>query len=132
MTQELKPIERAVATCVVAGHSKKDIAEMVHLSTHGVDKVYRRIFDKWQINKATDIVREWFVRRYNISRTELTETLKHPAIVGVAFFFTISLTLIALDLPTIRTARTARTIRSSRSRRGRENDFLFDPEKLTA
>lgn len=132
MLQELTHSEKVVMTYVVAGLTKKEIAAKIHRSFHAVDKVYRNIFRKLEIAKDTEMVREWFIRRYNISRTELNETLKHPAIYGVALFLTISLTQILMEIPTLRPVRTARTMRSSRGRKGRENDYLFDPEKLTA
>jgi len=124
--------EQLVATYVVAGLSKKEIAEKIHRSFHTVSMTYRNIYAKLGISKETDLVREWFVRRYNLCRVELNETLKHPAIYGVAFFLTITLTQIVQDMPTLRPVRTARASRTSRSRRSKEGDFMFDPEKLTA
>jgi len=129
---ELTNNEKMVMTYVVAGYTKKEIAGLIHRSFHAVDKVYRNIFRKLNIRKDTEMVREWFVLQYNISRIELNETLKHPAVYGVALFLTISLTQIVMDMPTLRPARTARTTRSSSGRRNRDNDFLLDPKKLTA
>ena len=132
MSQELTSNEKVIMTYVVAGLTKKEIAAKIHRSFHAVDAVYRNIFRKLNIRKDTEIVREWFILRYNINRAELNQALKHPAIYGVAFFLTISLTTIILDNPNLQPIRTSRAARAPRARRARNNDFLFDPEKHVA
>lgn len=67
ITASLTPRETQIAELLAWGHSKKEVAYELSISTRTVENTARSIYEKVGIQKATELCVWWFCTSYNIS-----------------------------------------------------------------
>lgn len=66
-TAKLTPRENEMAEYLAWGATKKDIANLLTLSTRTVENTARSIFEKTGVTKVNELAAWWFCSHFNIS-----------------------------------------------------------------
>ncbi|MDD4593042.1 MAG: helix-turn-helix transcriptional regulator [Parabacteroides sp.] len=67
MTAELTKREIQISELIAWGASKKDVASLLFISEHTVDKHVRHIYEKTGCTKINELSAWWFCKHFNIS-----------------------------------------------------------------
>lgn len=65
-TAQLTTREREIGELLAWGAAKKEVADMLHISESTVANTARSIYDKLEIQKATELSVWWFCTRFSI------------------------------------------------------------------
>ncbi len=122
MTQVLTKQEQRISEMIAWGAAKKDVARLLYISEHTVDKHVRNIYEKTGCSKINELSAWWFCTHFNISFSLSPLVTK---IVSIALLIIFSYGEIKetsqITQPRLRTrARTERVVTRSRSPRYRE------------
>jgi len=118
MRPAITPREMQIWSMVVDGRTKKEIACNLGRSYHTVNQLYRNLYQKLNICKETDLVREWFIYHAIVTKDELSRAIRHHAAPAIMFFLMITAAQITLDTPAVRARTTSRTVSRTSSRSG--------------
>lgn len=117
--------ETQVAELLAWGAAKKEVADMLAISTRTVENTTRKIYTKCGIQKATELCVWWFTTKCGVSMN--LSPIKRR-IGAIALFLLMTPTLFGQNNPDMARCRTARSCRTMRTANGRraENDIDFD------
>lgn len=131
----LTPRESEVAELLAWGAAKKEVANMLGLTTRTVENFARSIFEKAEVNSIGAMSAWWFCRNYPIPVTDnpipermeiFRVALKHKLMAIALFAILVPKELINHDdlFRTVRRTTIQRTI--GRTRRNISNDYLIE------
>lgn len=117
--------EDQVWNMYVQGMAKKEIAAKLNRSFHTINQITRNLYEKLQITKETELIREWFIHHAIITRDELKRAIAHKSAPLIALFIVITAFQIVFETPAVRVMRPGRTVSRSanRSNSGRRKDY---------
>jgi DNA-binding CsgD family transcriptional regulator len=117
--------ETQVAELLAWGAAKKEVADMLTISTRTVENIARNIYAKIGIQKATELCVWWFTTKCGVSMNLSPFARK----VGALFLFLLlTPTMFGQNNPDMARCRTAKTCRTVRAARGRRADTDTDFE----
>ncbi len=122
MTQVLTKQEERISEMIAWGAAKKDVARLLYISEHTVDKHVRNIYEKTGCSKINELSAWWFCTHFNISfsLSPLVTKMVSIALLIIFSYGEIKETS-QITQPRLRTrARTERVVTRSRSPRYRE------------
>lgn len=122
MTAVLTKQEQRISEMIAWGAAKKDVARLLYISEHTVDKHVRNIYEKTGCSKINELSAWWFCTRFNISfsLSPLVTKMVSIALLIIFSYGEIKETS-QITQPRLRTrARTERVVTRSRSPRYRE------------
>ncbi len=105
--------ENQIAELIALGWAKKEVAEKLNISSHTVHTTTRNIFDKLQIQKATELSVWYFITRYKL-------VLKEGAKASIVITIVMLIMITEFSFLRPRTPNCRRT--EIRLRRRQEND----------
>lgn len=106
-TLKITQRERQIWAMIAQGMTKKEVANELGRSFHTVNQIVRNLYDKLQIRKETELVREWFFHTDLVSRVEFKRTVAQKGFFVAVFFLTVTGFQIASNTPTFRIGRVA-------------------------
>ena len=119
--------ETQIAELLAWGAAKKEVADMLAISTRTVENTARNVYAKIGIQKATELCVWWFTTKCGVSMALSPLKRKFGALV---LLLLMTPTVFGQNNPdmarTSRTARTARMARAARSGRRADTDIEFD------
>ena len=124
VSAKLTPRETEVAELLAWGLCKKEVADRLYISPRTVENTTRNIYEKADIQKATELCVWWFCTRCGVS-FDLSPIKRQ--LLSVAFLLMLFPQISQHNEDVVRTFRTPRTqnTRTAGTRQGRrnENDF---------
>lgn len=125
MNASVTPRESQIWAMMVQGYTKKEIASELDRSVHTVNQLVRQLYDKLDIRKETDLVREWFVFHTFITRDELAKAIRSKAAPVALMFLIVTGVQMFVNAPAVRVVRpvASRTITRTPSQGRRKQDF---------
>ena len=124
--------ETQVAELLAWGAAKKEVADMLTISTRTVENTARNIYAKCEIQKATELCVWWFTTKCGVNMNLSPIKRKLGAL---ALLMLLSPTVFGqsnTDMArTSRMTRTARTVRVARGGRRADTDIDFDFDYLS-
>ncbi|MBN2744490.1 MAG: helix-turn-helix transcriptional regulator [Marinilabiliaceae bacterium] len=131
-TINVTPRENQIWCLVVSGLVKKEIAAQLNRSEHTVSMTLRKLYAKLNVNKETELVREFFIYHGLVCRDDIKKAIAAPFVPVVMLFFVIAIFQLFTPGHDMRRPSASRTAsRSVRSPRGGgrkynpETDYLF-------
>lgn len=125
-TVQITQREEQVWALIVKGMAKKEVANHLDRSFHTINQIVRQIYEKLDIKKETDLVREWFFYQSLVTRDEFSQAIRSKGASVVLGFLLLTSVQIAFDSPAVRVVRTAsaRSINRAPSGRRKSNYYV--------
>ncbi len=112
--------EREIGELLAWGAAKKEVADMLHISESTVANTARSIYEKLEIQKATELSVWWFCTRFSIPFD--MSPLKKAIAAAILI-----LAMLPAELEAIRSLRSGRrTMSEYRTARRKRNDDAFN------
>lgn len=116
--------EQQIWAMIADGMTKKEVANELGRSFHTVNQIVRNLYDKLQIRKETELVREWFFHTSLASRKDFKRTVSQKGFFVAVLFLSLTGLQIATNAPAFRSGRTAsRTL--TRTNQGRRKQTFY-------
>lgn len=117
--------EQQIWTLIAKGMTKKEVANHIDRSFHTVNQIVRNIYDKLDIRKETDLVREWFFYQSLVTREEFSEAIKTKGISIVLGFLLLTSIQVVFDSPAVRIVRPTASRSVNRAPSGRRKSDYY-------
>ena len=123
-TLKITQREQQIWAMIADGMTKKEVANELDRSFHTVNQIVRNLYDKLQIRKETELVREWFFHASLASRNDFKRTVSQKGFFVAVLFLSITGLQIATNAPAFRSGRTvSRTL--TRTNQGRRKQTFY-------
>ncbi len=118
--------ETQVAELLAWGAAKKEVADMLTISTRTVENITRNVYVKIGIQKATELCVWWFTTKCGVSMNLSPFKRKMGALLLLLLMPPTVFGQQGSDMARCRTVRTCRTVRAARGRRAEgDTDIAF-------
>ena len=118
--------ETQVAELLAWGAAKKEVADMLTISTRTVENITRNVYVKIGIQKATELCVWWFTTKCGVSMNLSPFKRRMGALVLLLLMTPTAFGQNNPDMARCRTARTCRVMRTARGGRRADTDIDFD------
>lgn len=118
--------ETQVAELLAWGAAKKEVSDMLTISTRTVENITRNVYVKIGIQKATELCVWWFTTKCGVSMNLSPFKRKMGALMLLLIMTHTVFGQQGSDMARCRTVRTCRTVRAARGRRAEgDTDIAF-------